>query len=303
MSRFALSLPLVLVSLWTPTVLIGQNGTSANDLLRTVLENEIRAQTADHSHWRYQSISPASGINCKRKEVIETKDGQIAHLLTIGGRPLTADEEKNEEHLIQTLVNSPEEQQKKLREAQEEGKKAEQFLRKLPDQVIASYGARKGDLLQLNYKPNPKFSPSSREEQVFHVVEGEIWVNTKENRLARFEGRLTNSVKFGGGLLGYLEQGGTFQIQQSEVAPGHWEVTLMHVDVKGKALCFKTINVHQDEARIDFQPIPETFTLQQAAAELRRQVHDPSAPGIAASAANQPESTKLQPAVLIGTRR
>jgi hypothetical protein len=71
-------------------------------------------------------------------------------------------------------------------------------------------------------------------------------------------------VKFGGGLLGDLDAGGTFDIQQQEVGPGHWEISLMKVDIKGRALFFKTISVQQDEKRTNFKRVPDQLTLAQA---------------------------------------
>jgi hypothetical protein len=44
----------------------------------------------------------------------------------------------------------------------------------------------------------------------------------------------------------------------------YWEITRLKVDMKGKALFFKTISVGQDESRSHFQQIPDTLTLAQA---------------------------------------
>jgi hypothetical protein len=101
-------------------------------------------------------------------------------------------------------------------------------------------------------------------------MEGRIWVNSQENRLAEIQGHLTRPVKFGGGLLGHLDQGGEFHVKQSEIAADHWEITLMHVNMRGKALFFKTINVQQHEVRGNFQRVADNLTLVQAAEELQK---------------------------------
>ena len=46
----------------------------------------------------------------------------------------------------------------------------------------------------------------------------------------------------------------------------------MTVDMKGKALLFKTINVQQTETRSDFQRVPDDLTLTQAADILSGQI-------------------------------
>jgi hypothetical protein len=61
------------------------------------------------------------------------------------------------------------------------------------------------------------------------------------SRVAEVVGRLTHEVKFGGGLLGHLDSGGDFDVKQAEVAPGFWELTVLNVHMKGKALFFRTI--------------------------------------------------------------
>jgi len=46
-------------------------------------------------------------------------------------------------------------------------------------------------------------------------------------------------------VLGHLNRGGKFEVRQTEVAPGHWEMTALNVEMKGKALFFKTIGVQE----------------------------------------------------------
>jgi hypothetical protein len=64
-------------------------------------------------------------------------------------------------------------------------------------------------------------------------MEGEMTIDTKQQRLAALNGHLVEDVKFGGGLLGHLDKGGRFEVRQTEVAPGHWEMTALNVDMKG----------------------------------------------------------------------
>ena len=70
-------------------------------------------------------------------------------------------------------------------------------------------------------------------------------------------------------LLGRLHEGGTFDVRQEEVAPGHWEVTLIDVHITGKALFFRTISEKQHEVRNEFQQVPGSLTLAQAVEVLK----------------------------------
>ena len=101
-------------------------------------------------------------------------------------------------------------------------------------------------------------------------MEGSLWVDEKQNRLAEISGRLIEKVKFGGGLLGHLDEGGTFDVRQQEVGPGYWELTQLNVQMRGKALFFKTIAVHQMQSRSEFKRVPDNLTIAQAAEMLKK---------------------------------
>jgi hypothetical protein len=86
--------------------------------------------------------------------------------------------------------------------------------------------------------------------------------------LQEISGHLREEVKFAGGILGHLDPGGTFDVKQAAVAPGFWEVTVLRVNMKGKALFFKTINVQQNVSRSDFRKVSDNLSLQTAAKML-----------------------------------
>jgi hypothetical protein len=245
---------------------------SANELLRKVVDNELKAQAQDRSHWMYLRRTEMPGKQEKEteREVIESKDGDLDRLLSVNGQALTAEQATREDKRIQKLLKNPSEQGKMQRDREQDNEKTERLLKMLPDAVIADYAERRGELVELRFRPNPNFRPSSHEAQVFHAMEGRIWIASKEGRLAEIDGHLANAVRFGGGLLGHLDKGGQFHVKQSEVAPGHWEITTMNINMRGKALFFRTIEVQQNETRTSFQRVPDDLTLAQAAERLSR---------------------------------
>ena len=89
-------------------------------------------------------------------------------------------------------------------------------------------------------------------------------LNVKADRLVEISGQLTHGVEFAGGLLGHLDPGGTFDVRREEIAPGHWAITKLEVNMNGKILFFKTINVQQDEVHSHFRRIPDSTTLLEA---------------------------------------
>jgi hypothetical protein len=243
---------------------------SADNLLRRAINGELKAQADDHTHWMYQERMGVSGKE-QVKLVVETREGNLDRLCSVNGQPITTEQQKQENRRIARLLHKQNEQKKRERAQEEDARQTEHLFKVLPEAVIASYGENKGDLVEILFKPNPNFHPSSHEDAVFHAMAGRIWINQKENRLAEIEGHLIQGVKFADGLLGHLDKGGEFHVRQSEVAPGHWEVTLLHVNMHGKALFFKTIAVQQNEIRTNFQRVPDNMTLAEAAEALQRQ--------------------------------
>jgi hypothetical protein len=246
---------------------------SAGELARKVVTNELKIQDEDHGHWMYRLEKEESGKQQVR-EILETNSGSLSRLLSTGGHPLDDKQQQKENQRMQRLVSHPDEQ-RKLQEASR--KKVEQGARLftiLPDVFVFSYAGRQGDVVTLTFKPNPNFPPPTLEARVFHSMLGEMTVDTKQERLVALNGHLMETVKFGGGLLGHLDKGGKFEVRQEQVAPGHWEMIVLCVDMKGKALLFKTISVQETENHSDFHRVPDDLTLAEAAGMLNGQSVD-----------------------------
>jgi hypothetical protein len=246
-------------------------GMSANELARRVVANELKFQNENHDHWMYRLEKEESGRK-RVEEILETKDGSLSRLLSIDSRPLDAKQHQKENQRLQRLVSHPDEQ-RKLQQAS--NKKAEQGARLfniLPDVFVFTYVRCQGTLVTLTFRPDPNFQPPSIEARVLHSMQGEMTVETKHERLAAINGHLMEDVKFGGGLLGHLDKGGMFEVRQTEVAPGHWEMTVLVVDMKGKALLFKTIGAQEAEKHSDFHLMLDDLTLAEAVDRLNRQI-------------------------------
>jgi hypothetical protein len=241
-----------------------------NQLARAVVENELKAEDVDHARWMYR-LQTRKGHTIEVSEVVETKDGSLWRQVAVNGHPLTAQEQQNEDERIQKLLQDRARHKKEQQSRREDSDQARKLLQMLPDAFDFSCAGTEGKLVKLNFVPNPNFRPSSRQAKVFHDMVGSVWVDPQEKRLAGIAGRLMKEVKFGGGLLGHLDQGGEFFVKQTEITPGHWDMTRLRVNMHGKALFFKTISVQQDEMRSDYHQVPENLTLSQAAEMLKKQ--------------------------------
>src|ERR1017187_1918617 len=189
---------------------------SAGELARRVVTNELKFQDEDHAQWAYRQEKEEAGKK-QVVRIVETKDGSLSRLLSINGHPLTAKQLQKETQRIQELVNSPSEQRRLQRARNTETEPGRRLFKMLPDAFVFNYSGREGDLIKLSFRPNPNFQPPSLEARGFHDMEGELWVDSKQERLAAMNGRLVEDVKFGGGLLAHLNKGGRFEVRQAEV--------------------------------------------------------------------------------------
>jgi hypothetical protein len=243
---------------------------SANDLAGRVITNELKFQN-DHTNWMYRLEKEQDGKK-EVKEIIETKEGSLSRLLSINDHPLTAKQQEEEDQRVQELMTSRSAQHKLQRALEAETLQGRRLFKMLPDAFVFSYAGGEATLVKLSFRPNPTFHPPSLEARVFHDMEGEMWVDCNQERLAEFNGHLTQDVKFGFGLLGQLDKGGHFEVRQAEVVPGHWDMTTMSLEMRGKALLFKSIGVQKRENRRDFHQVSDDLTLTQAAEILNRHI-------------------------------
>jgi hypothetical protein len=269
-SSVALALAIVLLSVPAHPQSVPSSQVSANDLARRVITNELRFQD-DHTNWMYRLEKEQDGKK-QVEEIIETKEGSLSRLLSINDHSLTAKQQEEEDQRVQELMASQSAKRKLQRVLDAETLQGRRLFKMLPDAFVFNYAGGDGNLVRLSFRANPKFRPPSLEARVFHDMEGEMWVDCKQGRLAAFNGHLNQDVKFGFGLLGHLDKGGHFEVGQAEVVPGHWDMTSMSVEITGKALLFKSIGVQKRENRRDFHRVSDDLTLTQAADILNRHI-------------------------------
>jgi len=265
-----LALTIILLGVRAHPQSLSGSSVSANDLARRVVTHELTFQN-DHTNWMYRLEKEQDGKK-QVEEIVETKEGSLSRLLSINDLPLTAKQQLAEDQRMRELITSRSAQQKLRRVLDAETLQGRRLFKMLPDAFVFSYADGDGNLVKLSFRPNPSFHAPSLEARVFHDMEGEMWVDCKQERLAGFDGHLTQTVKFGFGLLGHLDKGGHFEVRQAEVVPGYWDMTTMSLEMTGKALLFASIGVQKKENHQDFHRVSDDLTLTQAADILNRPI-------------------------------
>ena len=233
-------------------------------VVRETMNHEIDAQAKDQSLWCYRKLQEKDGKQ-ERYAVCQAKGAEIDRLVAVNGKELDEKQREAENQRIGNLVKSKRELVRQARRQREDAKHAEDLMKLIPNAFVFRLESRNNDQVTLKFTPNPQFRPSGHEAEVYHHMEGSLTLDVQQKRLAEISGRLVSAVKFGGGLLGHLDKGGTFLVKQEAVAPGSWQVTTLDVRMNGRALFFKTIAVRQKEINSQFRPVPASTTIEQLA--------------------------------------
>jgi hypothetical protein len=80
---------------------------------------------------------------------------------------------------------------------------------------------------------------------------------------------LFRDVNFGWGILGRLNKGGRFVVEQAQLANGYWDTVRMQLKFDGKILMIKPLHIEEIERDWDFRPVPK-LDVQQALNVLRQ---------------------------------
>jgi len=232
------------------------------ELVNLVVANEL-ADRVEPEKWMYQ-IEKREGQQTLREAQVETKDGPLYRLLAIDGKPLNADQHRQDDARIDRFLHDPSEQLRVKRAHDEDELKLETLMRLMPEAFLYDYDGMEGTLVRVKFRPNPNYSPPTYEARVAHSLAGTILIESQQHRLVKLSGHLINAVEFGYGLLGRIDNGGTVEIGRAQVGPSQWKTALIDIQLSGRLVLFKTVSKQEYETRSDFRQVPSDLTLPQA---------------------------------------
>ena len=248
-------------------------------IVRHAAANELKA--SDHSHpYRYKLHKLNDGKS-STKEIVETRDGDVARLLDASGQPLDTEANQTELDRLNNLLAHPEIQEHRHKREQADSNRADEMIRLLPDAFLYHFEGMaqgpSGPAFRLSLKPNPSFNPPDREAEVYAGMAGELWIDQQQERMVKLDVHLIADVNFGWGILGKLDKGGSILVEQQDVGNDHWEQYHFKLNLHGKALMLKTLTFETTEDESGFEPVPASWGYQDAVKLLL--TLNPSDPG------------------------
>ena len=245
-------------------------------LVRAASWNELHASNRNHPFRFRLRKQDENGITTK--EIVETKDGDIARLVAVDDKPLTPERANAERDRLDNLLAHPELQVHRHKKEQEDSNRSNEMIRLLPDAFLYTYRGTvdtpDGPAWRLSFLPNDKFIPPDREAQVYHGMAGELWIDCRYKRIARLDAHLISDVNFGWGVIGRLYKGGTIQVIQKDVGENHWETVHLGLNLTGKILMVHSVTFRTTEDSSNFRQVSNTLTYQDAIRMLQSEHYD-----------------------------
>jgi hypothetical protein len=187
------------------------------------------------------------------------KGRRIRRLIEKNGKPLSADEQSEEDKNAQKRVAGIE---KEI--AKKEARTVEQSANETPDdennrvsiaEVLRASNLvnprrerfRGRDVVVFDFEPNPNFDFKNAKSflKFFGKTAGVMWIDEKDRQVARLEAVLFDNFKIGGGFLANLKKGASFALEQERVNDEIWLPSTADINLSVKVLLVKGINVNQ----------------------------------------------------------
>jgi hypothetical protein len=247
----------------------------AQELVRRVIANEDKASKENaRFFYRLRTETPKAGAITK--ELVETNEGVVARLIAVNDKPPTAEARRKDDERLQKLASDPQARAAKQKQQKEDEERTTRMVKALPDAFLYEYdgfepGRNGQPMIRLKFKPNPGYDAPNRELQVYYGMEGAMLIDPTQERLVKIQARLFKGVNFGWGILGHLDPGGRFEVEQSRVGNDRWEVTEMRLRFTGKILLFKSLNINEYETAFDYRHAPENLSFVEGIEFLKKQ--------------------------------
>src|ERR1700687_3546896 len=144
--------------------------------------------SAKREHCGPMSLKRRSNSHVFREQVIETVDAPVRHLLAVDGYPPTSSQMKEESDRHQELLNNASRRHALQKQQDDDDKKMEELLLIIPEAFIFEDQGPEGRFEKIAFHPNPGFKPKTYEQRVLHALDGTVFVDLDDKRIAGISG-------------------------------------------------------------------------------------------------------------------
>jgi hypothetical protein len=249
------------------------------ELVRATVANEVAASDDSNSIKHMFSDHKTTPQGSQTRIFVETRQAVAGITVAYNDEPLTPEQLQAEEGRLAGISDNPDQLARRQRQQKEDADRTLRIVKALPEAFLYAYdgtetgtatlGKTGNPLLRLKFLPNPDYHPPSHVEDVLIGMQGVLLIDPGARRIARIDGTLSKEVSFGWGILGHLDKGGHFLVEQRDVGDDSWEVSRMTLNFAGRILLFKSLSIRSDEVFSDFRRVPNDTTFAQGVEMLK----------------------------------
>jgi hypothetical protein len=205
------------------------------------------------------------------REIIESKEGNVARLVERNGQPITAAEDAAERDRLNADIASPDDFARHHKRDIAMRGDVMQLVRMLPQAMIYSYtpgqpqpkGAD-GQQVVIDFHPDPAFRPPTMFADVLTGLEGRVWIDARSRCMTRIDAHVLHTIDFGFGIVAKIFPGGTVELEQSHAAGDRWVYSHLDEHLTTRVLMVKTLPENAAITSWDFQPMASLLPYQDA---------------------------------------
>jgi hypothetical protein len=205
------------------------------------------------------------------REVIESKEGNVARLVERNGQPLTAEEDTAEKERLSEDITSPNDFLRHHRRDDANRDEVMQLVRLMPQAMIYDYAPgqpqtsrNEGRQVVLDFHPNPTFRPPTMYAEMLTGLEGRVWIDARSRCIVRIEAHVLRTVNFGFGILAKIYPGGTVALEQTRAVGDRWVYSHLDEHLTARVLLVKTMPQNTSETSWDFRAMQSPLPYQDA---------------------------------------
>jgi hypothetical protein len=253
---------------------------SLTALVRTAAANEVAASQDNSIKHMFRSRKQTPH-GSQTRLYVETSEAIAAMTIAYDDKPISNDQLQGEFRHLDHLIVDRNDLRRKQKQEHEDAEHTLRIVKAMPDAFLYEFdgtessrpgvGKAGDELVRLRFGPNPHYSPPSRVEQVLTGMRGTVLIDKDGGRIAQISAVLFREVSFGWGILGHLDKGGSFLVEQAEVGDGTWEITHISLNFTGKIMLVKAIAIKSDETFSDFRSVPGDITFAKGVELLKQE--------------------------------
>lgn len=206
------------------------------------------------------------------REVIESREGNVARLIERNGAPLTVAEDTAERARLQDILQSPSTFLSHKQRDRAARSYALELVRNMPKAMIWTYAPGQPQLPNLrtpqvviDFTPDPHFKSPSLVTDGLTGIAGRIWIDARTRCVTRIQGSFLHPVDFGwGGILARINQGGTVEFEQAALSDRRWLYSYLSEHLTVREVLVHTVRENTVMDASDPHLLPQPISYREA---------------------------------------